>query len=172
MTTEKTKIFGILLRYSDKLFSEKIDTIKEHNTIIKKHGECYIGKAGRAISVDKINLLMASTANKWIIVVKRVSGLYQFYKAPLIIVVKRRPDSKLIPEYYRDSKHISAWFNVGGEFLLMGKEEVVTWVVKSSKFPVIKVLPRSMAGYFIVQKMDFPYSQPVITSRQIKEPLV
>lgn len=146
-----TNIFGLLIRYSDKLISD-IDTIEEHNKIIQKEGSACFGKVGRFIGKQNLENCNNNTIEKWLILVKKENKQYIFHKAPISSAQRTKPNLKLIPNYYRDKGGITCWICLKDIFTKMDRQEIVQWVVKSSQERISKTLSESQSGYFIVTK--------------------
>lgn len=145
---------GVLIRYSDSMIDNDVDTIEEHNKVIKKKGVVYVGKAGKNIGVDKLKMLSNPEIDSWLILVKREKGAYIFNKAKIVTAQRKKPNIEFIPAYYRNYENISTWFRIENPFQKMENKESMVWIIKSSGFPMVKTLPKSMAGYFMVARLN------------------
>lgn len=148
------KFLALVVRYSDNpSFSKGLDTIEEHNKIYKNEGYFFLGKLGRSIGEINIKKFSDDSFVRNIILVKKNrSKSYEFYIARLEGIYKELPSLKLVPEYYRDNKYISAWFKIVSPLKKMNDDEVAEWIIKSSGFPLRETMSRSMAGFFISTK--------------------
>ena len=67
---EAQNVVGLVIRYSDKLFSN-VDTITEHNNIILKEGAVFFGKAGKFIGKKNLDMCNDTSLERRLIVVKK-----------------------------------------------------------------------------------------------------
>jgi hypothetical protein len=168
------KIIGIAVRYSDKLHERSVDTVSEHNKIIRENGAVYLGKFGRYIGSSNLAIFNEESSERYLILVKKDDRVYSFYIAPICGVYKTIQDTKLVPEYYRNNRGISTWFYIKEEIKKMSDEEVSEWILRSSKFSLRLTLTRSMAGFFIVTKgqpLDGAGAEPIARRKRGKSKL-
>lgn len=144
---------AVVLRYADNLIGEyAADTIIEHNKVVDEHGKAFVGKLGRFIGNTCIKLCNDDKRQTHLILVKKGKQGYVFHSAPIKSAQATRPDSMLIPAYYRNSKRITSWICIGDKLTLLDADEANTWVIKSSRMPLEDSLRMSMAAYFIAEK--------------------
>ncbi len=143
---------GIVLRYADNMLGTGVDTIAEHNAIVKKYGRAFVGKVGKFIGSRALKICNDNNINKYLILVKKGKGKYIFHFAPIASAQSEYPKADLIPEYYRANKDIVSWICIKGQFRLMSEKEINSWQIISSGFNILDSLRRSMASYFLVTK--------------------
>ncbi len=141
---------GFVLRYSDRLLAKNIDTIAEHNKVLNKEGMVFIGKIGKFIGKNTINICNNETIDKVLLLVKKEKNGYVFHAAKISSAQTVHPALKLIPEYYRESPSILSWIAIKEPLRRLSEKQVSSWVLKSSRLPIRESLASSMASYFIV----------------------
>jgi hypothetical protein len=145
------KILGIVIRYSDALMDCQVDTIGEHNKVVKMTGAVFVGKFGRTMGKKYFEICCADDSQIKLIMVKRSSdGVYKAYQADIESAQRKRPRLDLIPIYIRKRKDINCWFKINGILKLISQKNLNKWVTISSGMPLVETLYTSMSGLFYV----------------------
>jgi hypothetical protein len=144
-----SELFGIVVRFSDTFYDSQVDTIGEHNKLIKLTGTVFVGKFGTPMGKPYLEACCAGDSQIKLILVKRsASGIYKAYQAKIISAQKKRPSPRFIPLYLRKRTDIHCWFKINDPLKLIPKNSLNKWVTKSSGMPLIETLNSSMAGLF------------------------
>ena len=154
------KPLHLVVRFSDTMFDVG-NVITRHNNIVSAHGAVWFGKLGQTISqmrMDMLNEQIKKKENTFLYLVKGNRRKSTAYRAPLLQVIKEKPEEKaLVPPYYTEKdllQHMKAWMKIRKidaiEMSDMSKLKAI-----SSVFPISETLARSSSGYFLVKESDF-----------------
>ena len=142
------KVIGIVLRYKDKMLSDKSDTILEHNKIFDEYKKVFFGKVGKYIGANTVKICNDNKIEKYLLLVTNKHG-YLFHAAKIESAQTERPPLHLIPEYYRNSKDIKSWICINSPLMKLDEVEINNWVIKSTGMSIASSLSSSMAAYFL-----------------------
>ena len=146
----------LVVRFSDSLY-KGIDTIQEHELVIKDKSAVWFGKIGRPLAERKIKLLNSQIHNNvptYLFLVQRKESGYVWTQGILEKVTTElaRNDRTLIPSYYNRhniDKQSVIWFKVSKLFTA-SKSDIQKCHVVSSNKPISETLNTSMAAMFMV----------------------
>jgi hypothetical protein len=143
------ELLGIVVRYSDTVMGNQVDTIGEHNKIIEQTGAVYVGKFGKSMGKKSFEIFCTNDSRIKLILVKRTpNNNYMAYQAGIESAQKKRPRPSFIPPYLRKKTDINCWFQITGPLKLIPQKNLNKWVTKSSGRPLIETLHTSMSGLF------------------------
>ncbi len=145
------KELGIVIRYSDMLGDERVNTINEHNRIFNAKGTVYVGKYGQPVGTKYLDLCCQEEYGVMLIMVKKSVGrTYEAHQARIKSGLSSKPPAILVPSYVNVRKDIRCWFELGSELKPMSKNDLQSWFVKSSGLPLLESIAASMSGLFYV----------------------
>lgn len=153
MTRQSLK--HLLIRYSDKLAPPE-GMIHLHNQMIKDYGYVWMGKFGRPISENNLNMLKLQIEQKkptYLFLVQKFEKNYLITVAEIASFSKSliREELDKVPSYYRQNhKNVGTWFKIK-KFYNIDNSILTKTLIASSGIPAIKTLPYSMTGFFIVR---------------------
>lgn len=158
MTNKNTRHLAI--RYSDNLLAN-VDTIVEHKKILEKYGYVWIGKAGRPLAIQNIELLCSEIEKghpTYLFLVTKGCKGYIFHRADILDVRQDLPNKerKKVPVYYRPprfSPWVRLWLKVK-RIVKLDTKSTRRIIVYSSGQPLTTALTTSMSGLFLVK---FPH---------------
>lgn len=139
---------------------EKIEgnLIEEHNKISSANGHVYIGKAGRRISLTRLQSIQRSIekeAASKLIVVYKGKDKYIGYSAPLYAIFAQEefsPSSTAFPEYYHDLKsQIGFWMKIG-TFVPMETKSLERFSLVLNDKPLLKTLRECRTSLLLVHE--------------------
>jgi hypothetical protein len=145
----KRLIIGAVLKYNDDLLPSNSSTVLEHNKVVREKGMAWLGKFGTP--VRSAALKWATTEGielKLILVRSRQTEGPRIFMAPVVAAQNRRPDSALVPAYYRNKLGIYSWFCINGTFKALTPQELKGWVIASSGMPLAESTKRSSRPFF------------------------
>jgi hypothetical protein len=147
-------LIGYILKYSDTFFAAGRDTIVEHNQLLKRKGQVWVGKAGVPISPRSLARCRPSdsVAFRLLMLRTRGKGGAKIFNARLVKAQQKKPPARLIPVYYRTRRDMNTWFCIDTELRAMSAEEIASWVIVSSGEPLLETAARSMQTYFVATK--------------------
>lgn len=161
---KRNKRLGIVVRYSDSLNDQKVDTIAEHNSIFKSRGSVFVGKFGQPVAKQymltcddpeiEVNLILVTKSP--------FNRKYLAHIAPIEKVQKERPPMGLSPSYYAKRKDVRCWFKLAAPLTPIRPLDLEKWVVRSSGAPLLQSLAHSMSGLFyaaFANKKENPLSR-------------
>lgn len=137
----------IALRFGEH-FAPSCGTIAAHQKIIDELGYVWYGKLGSAVSEKNIEAIMANEIPKILLI---CSGKTDRYWAYVSEIKKTSPETKAIPEYYRDEAGVfKTWFKIVS-FEAAPKNIMSQCCVASSGTPLGEVSKHSMSPYFVIE---------------------
>lgn len=146
----------LVVRFSDSLY-KGIDTIREHDLVIKEKGTVWFGKVGRSLAQPKIRILnnqIERNVTTYLFLVHRRKGGYEWKKATLerVALTVPRNEKSVIPAYYKKhgiDEQSSVWFKVS-KIGNPSKSDIQKCHVVSSNKPIGETLYKSMYAMFMV----------------------
>ena len=148
-----------VMRFSDRSLPYGISTVQEHNDIFQEKGAVWIGKWGRPVSTATLGYASASDNFHFILIrsfggySKKAKGSGTFaFISRVVEATAERPPARLVPDYYKKSKDISAWFHLDKPFQAIDRQEVMAWVVRSSGKLVLDSMSNGTASFFVADR--------------------
>lgn len=144
----------LIVRYAD-LYAPSGGTVAAHKAVLKRLGFVWLAKFGRTIGASRIAAIDAQARSEvptYVFLVKKEAGHYLATACKIERCVKELTgaERKYIPDYYRSTWSVGAWFKVV-EMEAFPPSALNRLIVVSSARPVSEVLSGSMAGAFIVR---------------------
>lgn len=163
----------VVVRFSDSLY-KGIDTIREHELVIKEKGSVWFGKVGRSLAQPKMRILndqIERNITTYLFLVHRRKGGYGWKKATLerVALTVPRNEKSLVPAYYKKHRidgQSSIWFKVS-KISNPSQPDIQKCHVVSSNKPIGETLYKSMYAMFMVylgtRRKQKTSSRPKIT---------
>jgi len=143
-------LLTVALRFAEN-FAPETGTIAEHENVLSQYGSVWYGKLGTPLSQKIINSIL-SNPNPRILLIR--SGRTERYWLYVSDIKRDRPESSLIPKYYRDqADSFKTWFKVT-RIILAEKGISSHCTVHSSGRPLSEVSRHSLSPYFIIDAPD------------------
>ena len=152
------KVFHLVVRFSDKLFSIG-DVPNKHNEVVSRYGFVWFGKLGQSISqsrVDILNMQISMQTPTYIYLVQGNRKTTTVHRATLLQVAKElnKTERKFIPDYYtkvKILKYINTWFKIS-EIKPTTPSTLANLKAINSISPILETLARSSSGHFLVHE--------------------
>lgn len=151
------KCIAFVMRYHDNDVPRGSSTIEEHNAIILKKGRVWVGKYGVRVSEKNLEFCKNKDYTTKLILVKS-AGLNRGYDAYISNVIDakwEKPNKQLIPSYYHKRQDVGTWFCINKRFKKLSGEDLLSWIVKSSRELLVDSLHMSMSGFFVAIEKRF-----------------
>lgn len=145
---------GIVVRYKDDLLTGDRTTVGEHNKILRAKGKVWLGKFGIPVRSSTMMLFSEPNVEARLILVR--ARKRQNDTDPRIFVTtissaqNKRPTLTLVPGYYREHCYVDTWFCLTSELRQMKTSEAKSWVVASSKQPLLTAISTCPRTFFVV----------------------
>ena len=152
------KIFHIVIRFSDNLFSVG-DVVAKHNAVVENNGYVWFGKMGSPISqgrMDLLNTQIAKNTPTFVYFVKGIRNKSTFYRADVLAISREinLSEKEAIPKYYQEkelTQFMKTWLKIL-EISQIEESAMSTLKTTSSIFRLQDTLVRSSSGYFFVHE--------------------
>ena len=147
---------GIALRYKDDLLDDGATTVEEHNKIIQETGNVWLGKFGVPIISATLKALSEPGVEATLILIRsklaKNDDRPKMFSAPFSGARNARPQSKLIPSYYRKQRDIDTWFCLTSEIRPLTNAEAKAWVIISTGEGLLVSVRRCPRQFFLISR--------------------
>ena len=145
-----------VLRFNDAFLPPGKSTIVEHNKIFFSKGKVWIGKMGRPLASQTLELISEHSDFYFIMLkpfskYRRNTGAYA-YISKVCAATTTPPPPTLIPQYYRYSDRVSAWFCLSDAIYSIEYKELLAWTVHSSGKLLLDSMNRSTGSFFVASR--------------------
>lgn len=118
--------------------------IEEHDKITTIHGSAFLGKAGRILTEEKMDLIermISDNGCSKLYLIQKQEASFVISQADIYSITTDTPDLEKIPEYYRNraSSDMNFWFEIG-QFVSTTYAEAASLRLLSSNRPLMDVL--------------------------------
>lgn len=148
----------VVMRFADG-FMSSVDTVAEHQAVIKEHGAVWIGKLGKPLgekSIERANRQCEDGVPTYLLLVQKAGRDYEACRGNVIAMARELPQGqkKLVPKYYDKNNltpQITFWVKLS-KIVGMKKGSLREYRIASSGRPLPSTLRKSMAGLFVIKE--------------------